>query len=279
MKTRTFLFLAIILLVVLTMPARAAIDSLWSSPSTTGAKGGLTAPGSNRIDYLYALDSAAALCRIYDPDNFNQLYSFPVSIITTYTYLWYQYLNDVDGNGHPEAIVYRYSLTTSCYSMSIIDMSTGTVLKSWSSASYSYYPKFLGSTPGSTTLKLGIEKSTGVAGGFPSTLLVYSLGIPVGVAAAGHDGEPRSPAIELEQSVPNPARERAMIEFTLPRAGMATVTIYNQLGQAVRTLIDGELPAGKHAVRFDAAGLASGAYFYRLRTHDGQDTKRLLLVK
>jgi hypothetical protein len=180
--------LIIVLVAVLSIgsQAHATIDSLWSSPSTTGAKGGLTAPGSSRVDYLYVLDSAAAICRIYDPDNFVQLYSFPVGNISTYTYLWYQYLNDVDGSGHPEAIVYRYSTSTYCYSVSIIDMSSGSVLKSWSSSTYSYFPKFVAGTPGSGILKLGIEKSYNIAGGFPSTLLVYSLGIPVGVTARPH---------------------------------------------------------------------------------------------
>ncbi len=278
MKTLCRLVIVLVAVLSIGSQAHAAIDSLWSSPSTTGGKGGLTAPGSSRVDYLYVLDSAAAVCRIYDPDNFSQLYSCPLAA-GTYTYLWYQYLDDVDGSGDPEAIVYRYSTSTYCYSVSIIDMSSGSVLKSWSSSTYSYFPKFVAATPGSGMLKLGIERSYDIAGGFPSTLLVYSLGIAVGVAATGTGEKSRTPGIELEQSFPNPAREQAVIEFTLPRAGRATVTIYNQLGQEVRTLVDKELPAGKHMARFDAAGLANGAYFYRLRTQDGQDTRRLLLVK
>jgi len=257
--------------------ARASIDSLWSSPATVGAKGSLALPGSSRVDYLYALDSAASVCRVYDPDNFSQTYSFPLSC-GTYTYLWYSYLNDVNGNGHPEAVVYKYSTATYCYSVSIVDMFSGSVLKSWSSASYSYFPKFIGATSGSSTLKLGIEKSNNQAGAFPSVLLVYSLGI---TAAVGGDPvvPPTVPGILLEQSVPNPAADKALIEFTLPSPGRATLTIYNQLGQVIRTLIDGPLAAGKHRLTFDGRGLANGAYFYRLQTQDGQDVKKLVLIK
>jgi hypothetical protein len=276
-STHHALLLSLVLALTFVSPARASIDSLWSSPATVGAKGSLALPGSSRVDYLYALDSAAALCRIYNPDNFTQTYSFPLSS-GTYTYLWYSYLNDVNGNGHPEAIVYKYSTATYCYSVSIIDMFTGSVLKSWSSASYSYFPKFIGATSGSSALKLGIEKSTGTASAYPSVLLVYSLGI---TAAVGGDpaAPPTVPGILLEQSVPNPAADKALIEFTLPNPGRATLTIYNQLGQEVRRLVDSELGAGSHRVLFDAGGLANGAYFYRLQTQDGQDVKKLVLIK
>jgi hypothetical protein len=276
MKPRTLALLLFFLLLACGA-AHASIDSLWSSPATVGAKGSLALPGSSRVDYLYALDSAASLCRIYNPDNFAQAYSFPVSC-GTYTYLWYSYLNDVDGNGHPEAVIYNYSLATYCYSVKIVDMSTGSVIKSWSSASYSYFPKFIGTTSGSTTLKLGIEKSAGSASAYPSVLLVYSLGI---TAAVGGDpaAPPAAPGILLEQSVPNPAADQALIEFSLPNPGRATLTIYNQLGQAVCTLIDGPLAAGKHRLTFDGSGLANGAYFYRLQTRDGQDVKKLVLIK
>jgi hypothetical protein len=238
----------------------------------------MAAPGIDAsIYYFYSLDSAAGTCRIYDADSYSQLYNFTVSPINSYTYLWYYYLNDANGNGHPEAIVYRYSLATNCYSTSIIDMSTGSVLKSWSSASYSYYPKFVAPTTGSSMLKLGIEKSTGMAGAFPSTLLVYSLGI-TGVAA-GPPAQPHPPGIRLEQSYPNPAAETAIIELSLPKPGRTKVTVYNQLGQAVMVLADREFAAGHHRLPFDGRELPAGAYFYRLITPDGAEVKRLLLVK
>lgn len=259
--------------------AHASVDSLWSSPLSAGAKGQLTAPGLDAtVDYLYALDSAAGVCRIYDPDGFAQLYSFPVSLINSYTYLWYLYVPDANGNGHPEAVVYRYSLVTYCYSVSIVDMSAGAVLKSWSSASYSYFPKFIAPTPGSTTLKFGLERSTGQAGGQPTCLMVYSLGVAAAVAGQGPGAE-RTPGIALENSYPNPSSDRAVIEFSLPAAGRTTLAVYNQIGQAVRTLVDGPLAAGRHRIPFDGRGLPNGAYFYRLATPDGAEVKKLLLVR
>ncbi|MCU0607666.1 MAG: T9SS type A sorting domain-containing protein [Candidatus Edwardsbacteria bacterium] len=70
-----------------------------------------------------------------------------------------------------------------------------------------------------------------------------------------------------------------MIEFALPAAGRTSLTVYNQIGQAVRTLVDGQLTAGKHRISFDGRGLPNGAYFYRLTTPDGAEVRKLLLVR
>jgi hypothetical protein len=51
------------------------------------------------------------------------------------------------------------------------------------------------------------------------------------------------------------------------------------LGQQVSALINGEVEAGFHEVHFDASGLASGLYFYRLQTGELVQTKRLLILR
>lgn len=258
--------------------AHASIDSLWSSPSTAGAKGYLTAPGSSRADYYFLIDSVHNDCRIYNPDNFSQLYDFYIGQADAYTYLWSQYIPDADANGHPEAIIYAYDQYTYRYSLKIVDMSSNSTLASWTSGSYSFFPKFLAATPGSNVLKLGIEKSSSLLAPHPSILMVYSLGVAAAVAGPG-PGAARAPGIALEQSVPNPSSDHAVIEFSLPAAGRTVLTVYNQIGQAVRTLVDGPLGPGKHRIPFDGRGLPNGAYFYRLTTPDGAEVRKLLLVR
>ncbi len=275
MKTALRLTRLMAVLVLVGPSANASIDSLWSSPSTTGYKCALSNLSTGKVTYLSALDSAAGVCRVYDADNLNQVYS-PAMSCGTYTYVWYNYINDANGNGHPEILVYEYSLTTNRYSTRIVDLSTGAVVRNWSSGSYSYYPKFMGTTPGSNTVKLGIERSSGTAGSFPSVLSVYSLGV---TEVAAGPGEASKPGIFLEQSYPNPAAEQAVVEFMLSRPGRATVTVYDQLGREVRVLADRDFPAGRHALGFDGRGLPNGAYFYRLSTAEGGEVKRLLLVK
>jgi hypothetical protein len=56
--------------------------------------------------------------------------------------------------------------------------------------------------------------------------------------------------------------------------------VYNILGQKVSTLVNQEEQAGVYRVMFDASGLSSGVYFYRLATDDGLvATKDMILVK
>jgi hypothetical protein len=57
------------------------------------------------------------------------------------------------------------------------------------------------------------------------------------------------------------------------------LTVFNTLGQQVATLVNGEMEAGYHSVRFDGSKLASGVYFYRLQAGTYVETKKLLLLR
>jgi hypothetical protein len=84
----------------------------------------------------------------------------------------------------------------------------------------------------------------------------------------------------LSQNYPNPFNPSTNIRFEVPVKSQVTLKVYNVLGQEVRTLInDEERTAGRYEVRFDAAGLSSGVYFYRLHAGDFMATKKLLLVR
>jgi hypothetical protein len=86
-------------------------------------------------------------------------------------------------------------------------------------------------------------------------------------------------AYALDQNYPNPFNPSTVIGFSLPRAGYASLKVYNVLGKEVATLVSRELTAGRHEARLDAADLPSGTYFYRLQAADFADTKKLLLLK
>ncbi len=55
--------------------------------------------------------------------------------------------------------------------------------------------------------------------------------------------------------------------------------IYNVMGELITTLVDESRQAGYYSEQFDANGLASGVYFYRLQAGDFVETKKLLLLK
>ena len=93
----------------------------------------------------------------------------------------------------------------------------------------------------------------------------------------------------LEQNYPNPFNPRTVISYQLPVSGNVSLRIYDVLGNEVAILIDGYNEAGKHKVDFDATGLNSGVYFYKLlvselKGKEGKagefvETKKMILIK
>ena len=83
----------------------------------------------------------------------------------------------------------------------------------------------------------------------------------------------------LSQNYPNPFNPSTTIRYCLPNRLHVTLTVYNTLGQQVAVLQNGEQQAGFHELQFDASGLASGVYLYRLQAGDFISTKRMLILK
>jgi hypothetical protein len=86
-------------------------------------------------------------------------------------------------------------------------------------------------------------------------------------------------ALRLARPSPNPASETATVSFAVQEGGRATVAMYNALGQRVRRLYDGRVPAETtRRLRVPVSDLASGVYFLRLRAGGQQRTRRLTVV-
>lgn len=83
----------------------------------------------------------------------------------------------------------------------------------------------------------------------------------------------------LHANYPNPFNPQTTIPFALPQAGPVRLVIYDVLGREMVVLMDGTLPAGRHEAVFDATGLPSGVYFYRLQTAGWTRTRTMLLLK
>ena len=85
--------------------------------------------------------------------------------------------------------------------------------------------------------------------------------------------------IKLQQNYPNPFNSATNISFTLSTKSFVTLKIYDALGREVATLVSQELPAGTYVRQWDAAGLASGEYFYRLITKNAVMQKKMILLR
>lgn len=83
----------------------------------------------------------------------------------------------------------------------------------------------------------------------------------------------------LAQNYPNPFNPTTTIEFALPEAGYARLSVFNVLGQVVATPVEGRLSAGNHKIVWDAGQEPSGVYFYRLEHASGNQTRKMVLLK
>lgn len=86
-------------------------------------------------------------------------------------------------------------------------------------------------------------------------------------------------AFNLEQNYPNPFNPNTTIKFSIPTSTRLSLKVYNTLGQEVATLADGEFGAGTYSVQWNAAGFASGVYFYRLQSGNHAETRKLILLR
>ena len=88
----------------------------------------------------------------------------------------------------------------------------------------------------------------------------------------------------LSQNYPNPFNPSTTVEYALPKNGRVRLTLYNLLGQRIRTLLDQDQKKGYHKVVWDGdndRGLraSSGIYIYRLEFLDRVAVRKLVLVK
>lgn len=83
----------------------------------------------------------------------------------------------------------------------------------------------------------------------------------------------------LEQNYPNPFNPTTKINYQLANNGFVSIKIYNIIGKEIAQLVNGVQQAGYYAVNFNAAGLSSGTYFYKLTTDKFSDVKKMVVVK
>ena len=83
----------------------------------------------------------------------------------------------------------------------------------------------------------------------------------------------------LSQNYPNPFNPSTIINYDIPVEGHVSLKVYTYLGEEVTTLVDEDAHPGMYQVEWNARGLASGVYFYRLRTGHFVETRKLVLIK
>lgn len=105
-----------------------------------------------------------------------------------------------------------------------------------------------------------------------------TIAIATGVDDSGDEGSVPD-HFELFQNYPNPFNPRTRIGYMLPYETDVILEIYNLLGEKVIRYEGERRQSGYHEYEFDASGLRSGIYFYRIRAGDFTLTKKMLLLK
>ena len=84
---------------------------------------------------------------------------------------------------------------------------------------------------------------------------------------------------KLEQNFPNPFNPTTNISYSVAAPIMVTLKVYDVLGREIKTLVNNLQSPGNYTITFDARGLSSGVYFYRLSAGDFNVSKKLMLLK
>ncbi len=84
---------------------------------------------------------------------------------------------------------------------------------------------------------------------------------------------------ELSQNYPNPFNPTTTINFSIKTEDNVKLTVYNVLGEKITDLVNKKMKAGRYKIEFNASNLASGVYFYRLRSGKFVSVKKMLLLK
>jgi len=83
----------------------------------------------------------------------------------------------------------------------------------------------------------------------------------------------------LEQNYPNPFNPTTQIKYSIAKPGVVTLRVYDVLGRQVAELVNKQQEAGNYVVNFDASGLSSGVYIYKIESGSFNSVKKMMLVK
>ena len=117
----------------------------------------------------------------------------------------------------------------------------------------------------------------------PNSEIAYEAQILAGKDVSEYIPEQEQKKVENTEQVvevfPNPFNPVVTITYSISKPENVIFEVYSVTGQKVATLINGFVQAGTHSVRFDASNLASGVYFYRLKTPSFSKTGKMLMVR
>ncbi|OGU44853.1 MAG: hypothetical protein A2X68_12635 [Ignavibacteria bacterium GWC2_56_12] len=99
------------------------------------------------------------------------------------------------------------------------------------------------------------------------------------ITALAEGGGSVPQAFSLSQNYPNPFNSTTIIEFRIPHAAHVSLQVYDVLGREVGSLVEEVLPSGRYTRNWNASGLPSGVYYYRLDAASYRETKKMIFLQ
>lgn len=126
-----------------------------------------------------------------------------------------------------------------------------------------------------------INDLTGWVGGtsWPSPPAIILKTVTGGITSISQKSITIPEQFSLSQNFPNPFNPTTNIRFDIQKQGMVTLKVYDILGKEVAILVNETLQPGTYETNYDATGLTSGVYLYKLETEGFSEVKRMILLK
>jgi hypothetical protein len=159
----------------------------------------------------------------------------------------------------------RYAFVVGSFEKVVVDLASNTVIETFSAG-------------GTAVTALADGSRFFVTDSYNGTTRVYKKSNATGVSDSREAGQVPS-EVTLFQNYPNPFNPTTSIRYGLPHRAHVLLTVYNALGQRVAALVNDDIEAGYHEVRFHAPGLASSVYYYRIQAGTFTETRRLVLLR
>ena len=186
----------------------------------------------------------------------------------------------LDKNANVLYTVWYKITTTIQIGVSYLDLTSKQMVmpSTWYDLPAGYYPTY-------SCLSLLSNNKILMTGGYsnPSITNFSPIDKTIFITLSTTDVQIDNPAIpdkwELLQNYPNPFNPSTVIKYQVKQAGQVKLDVFNLLGQHVKSLVNEQQSAGSYNVTFEANGLPSGIYLYRLQTNDFVKIRKMILLK
>lgn len=125
-------------------------------------------------------------------------------------------------------------------------------------------------------IPLGSQQVNGQS--YSGTIYLDNLRVIYPAVSSINDGSSMTTVFDLLQNYPNPFNSSTNIEFFIPESELASLEVFDILGNHISTLVNEKLSSGNHVVKFNSTGLPAGVYFYRLKSSDLVKIKKLIVL-